>query len=449
MDDPFSGASPATECQNHCRDIVCNAGGRARLRPSRLRIAHFIHRYPPALGGSEAYFARLSRSLVEAGHAVTVFTTTALDLVALWSRRGRCLPPGETVEAGVTVRRYPLCQVPGQRYLLKILSLLPWPRWQAWTTWCSPISPALWWDAAQRAETFDVVHATALPYSWPLLCAYRLARRLGIPFVMTPFVHLGDLDDPRDRIRRGYTRPAMRYLMGLADRLFVQTEGEWQALLDLGIPAERLVLQGMGIVAEECTGGDRERQRREWGLEPDDVVIGHLANLSPEKGTLDLLRAAESAWQRGEKFRLVLAGAAMPSFERFWRHYPWKDRVRLLGVLSEPGKRDCYAGCDVFALPSRVDSFGLVLLEAWANGLPVIAYRAGGLPWVVRDEVDGLLIPCGDLDRLAGAMGRLAISKSERRRMGEAGRQRTRTEWTWARSLAVVEGAYSALLPWK
>src|SRR5262249_42287777 len=83
------------------------AGGRARAQNEilrnragrcegtwRMRIAHFVQRYPPALGGSEAYFARLGRFLAAAGDNVTVFTTTALDLEAFWSRRGRCLPAG-------------------------------------------------------------------------------------------------------------------------------------------------------------------------------------------------------------------------------------------------------------------------------------------------------------------------------------------------------------------
>ena len=55
-----------------------------------MRVAHFIQRYPPALGGSEAYFARLSRYLAAQGDQVTVFTSNAVDLEAFWSRRGRC-----------------------------------------------------------------------------------------------------------------------------------------------------------------------------------------------------------------------------------------------------------------------------------------------------------------------------------------------------------------------
>jgi len=80
----------------------------------RMRIAHFVHRYPPALGGAEAYFARLSREIAAAGHEVTVFTTNALDLEALWSCRGRTVPEGRTVEEGVEVHRYSLIRWPLQ-----------------------------------------------------------------------------------------------------------------------------------------------------------------------------------------------------------------------------------------------------------------------------------------------------------------------------------------------
>src|SRR6266511_3893865 len=81
----------------------------SRLSPRKetaMRVAHFVQRYPPALGGSEAYFARLSRHLAAAGDPVTVFTTTAVDLEAFWTTRGRCLRPGVSVEDGVEVRRY-------------------------------------------------------------------------------------------------------------------------------------------------------------------------------------------------------------------------------------------------------------------------------------------------------------------------------------------------------
>jgi glycosyltransferase involved in cell wall biosynthesis len=410
-----------------------------------MRIAHFVHRYPPALGGAEAYFGRLSRWLAAAGDEVTVFTTNALDLEALRSPSGRCLPAGTTYEEGVEVRRYDLWRMHGRRWLLKPLSLLPNRTWQALTLPCNPISGRMWADAGQAPERFDVVHATAFPYAFPIACARRLARRLGAPFFLTPFLHLGDPDDPADRTRRAYTQPALMALARSADRLFVQTEGERLALMERGVRPERVVLQGMGLDRESCTGGDREWIRTAWGVGKDEVVIGHLANNSIEKGSVDVLQAAERAWRQGAQFHLVLAGPEMPNFQAFWRTYGQAGRVRRLGALDEKQKRDFFAALDVFALPSRSDSFGIVLLEAWANGAANIGYRAGGIAWVIQHEQDGLLVKCGDVDGLAAALLRLVEDGTLRRRLGEAGRERTRKEFDWEDKLQLVRQAYQQL----
>jgi glycosyltransferase involved in cell wall biosynthesis len=301
----------------------------------------------------------------------------------------------------------------------------------------------MWADAGRLDERFDVVHATAFPYGWPLGCARRLARRLGVPFVLTPFVHLGDPDDPRDRTRRAYTTPALLDLARSADRVLVQTEGERQALLERGVEAERLVTQGMGLDRESCTGGDRQRARAAWGVGPGEVVVGHLANNSREKGTVDLLRAAGRTWSAGCRFHLVLAGPEMPNFRSFWQGHRPGGPVHRLGVLSAEAKRDFFAGIDVFALPSRSDSFGLVLPEAWANGVPNVGYRAGGVGWVIRDEVDGLLVRCGDVAGLAAALRRLVTDAVLRSRLGEAGRERTRREFDWDEKLRLVREVYA------
>jgi glycosyltransferase involved in cell wall biosynthesis len=85
-----------------------------------------------------------------------------------------------------------------------------------------------------------------------------------------------------------------------------------------------------------------------------------------------------------------------------------------------------------------------VLLEAWANGVPNIAYRAGGVPWVIRDEDDGLLVRCGDLNGLTAALCRLTDNADLRRRLGETGRERTRTDFRWEDKLRIVEDALSS-----
>jgi glycosyltransferase involved in cell wall biosynthesis len=336
------------------------------------------------------------------------------------------------------VRRYQPWRWPLRRYLLKALSLVPVRPWQCATMPCNPFVPNMARDAARYEGSLDAVHAFAFPFAFPVLCALKLAQRRGVPFLLTPFLHLGDPTNPRDRTRRQYTSAPLRWLLKQADTVFVQTNAERDAVLELGVREEHVVLQGLGVEPSECTGGDRETARRAWGVANDEVVIGHLANASAEKGTIDLLRAAERAWAAGHRFRLVLAGPEMANFRQFWNAFGFKDRVTKLGVLTNDQKRDFFAGIDVFALPSRTDSFGLVLLEAWANGKPNLVYRAGGPAELVRDEVDGLQAACGDVSGLERQLVRLVGDSALRSRLGEAGRARVSREFVWRDKLEIV-----------
>lgn len=425
-----------------------------------MRLAHFIQRYPPALGGSEAYFARLSRWCASRGDQVTVFTSNALALEAFWSRKSSYLSAGVETENAVTIRRYPLWRMPGRRWLLKPLSLVPHRLWQCLTMPCNPISFSMWRDAGREPGPFDAVHASAFPYAFPIACARRLARRLRIPFFITPFLHLGNPDDPNDRTRRGYTSPALVWLLKEADGVFVQTPSEREMALALGLPRERVILQGLGVDPLECTGGNRTEARRRWNLPDDAFVVGHLANHSFEKGTNDLIESLEPLWRNERPIHLLLAGPQMPNFTRFWhafeQRYPSLSasegpahsfagaqartfaRVHRLGPITDEEKRDFYAAIDVFALPSRSDSFGLVLLEAWANGVANVAYRAGGIADVIRHGVDGLLTPCGNVSALTAAIQRMHEDVDARIRFGIEGKERLPREFRWDDKLALV-----------
>jgi glycosyltransferase involved in cell wall biosynthesis len=393
-----------------------------------MHIAQFIQRYPPALGGSEAYAARLCDYLAARGDGVSVWTTTAVELGEFWrASSSKPTPPLEGPGTGVpgrSIRRFPPAHFPLRRYILKALSLFPHRPWQCLTAPCNPVCPSMWRAAARYDGPLDAVHATAFPYSFPILCGLKLARRRGVPFFLTPFLHLGD-----DRTRRQYTSPHLRWLLNQADRVFVQTQLERDAVCELGVPDERVILQGLGVEPLECTGGDRERVRREWGAKVGECVVGHLANNSVEKGTVDLLRAANG------KVRVVLAGPEMPNFRTFWDTFPHKASVTRLGVLTETQKRDFFAGIDAFALPSRSDSFGLVLLEAWANAKPNVVYRAGGPGELVRHGIDGLHAEY--VGELAERLGELVKDERLRRSLGDNGLSRM-GEFLWKDKLDIV-----------
>jgi glycosyltransferase involved in cell wall biosynthesis len=136
----------------------------------------------------------------------------------------------------------------------------------------------------------------------------------------------------------------------------------------------------------------------------------------------------------------------MPNFHRFLAAYGPAARVRRLGVLSDEQRRDFFAGIDAFVLPSRSDSFGLVLLEAWANGLPNVVYRAGGPGELVRHDQDGLVARCGDVGQLAEQLSRVIDGAELRRQLGAAGRERVVGEFRWDEKLALVRNAMAGIV---
>ncbi len=409
---------------------------------------HLIQRYPPALGGAESYFARLSRYLAQQGSTIDVHTSNALALEAFWRRDAAHLPAGVTEADNVTIYRHAIRHFPGRKVVLKALSLLPHPWIQGLTLPASPQLPSLWSLAGRSTEPVTLIHGSAFPYTFPLYCGLAWARRLKIPFVLTPFLHLGDPSRTDDRTRAAYLSPPLLYLLRQADRIFVQTDLEWQAVVSQGVKEDRVILQGLGVDPSECTGGSRRRANDRWSLPHDGPLrLGHLANLSEEKGTVDLLRAVTLLHHRGIQFTLVLAGPSMPNFQRAWEQLPAavRSQVHLLGILKDEEKSDFFASLDVFALPSRSDSFGLVLLEAWANGIPCIGYRAGGIAEVIRHEQDGFLAPCGDIKVLADSLEKLLTDEEVRTTLGNRGQAKVLKDYRWDDKLTLVQRIYQCV----
>ncbi len=103
----------------------------------------------------------------------------------------------------------------------------------------------------------------------------------------------------------------------------------------------------------------------------------------------------------------------------------------VIDDFDEEDKPRIFAACDVLAYPSEFESFGLAYVEAWACGKPVIGCRVGAVPAVVDDGVDGLLVPRRDPNALASALLRLLKDEALRRQLGEQGRAKVQTNYTW------------------
>jgi glycosyltransferase involved in cell wall biosynthesis len=210
----------------------------------------------------------------------------------------------------------------------------------------------------------------------------------------------------------------------------VQTEIEHAYLASQGIAPEKLVVVGAGIDPETLQGGNAHAFRQRHQL--SDPIVTAIGPLTADKGSIHLLQAAAALWQEGRRFALVLAGAIMDDFLTPWRQLPpqFRESCRCLGVISEEEKRDLLAAAALLAQPSRVESFGISLLEAWFYGKPVVAARAGALSSVVHDGVNGRLVPFGNVAALAEAVVEILDNPEKAKLWGENGRAKA-ANFSW------------------
>jgi glycosyltransferase involved in cell wall biosynthesis len=296
---------------------------------------------------------------------------------------------------------------------------------------------------AETETPFDLVNAANITldfFLWPVLA---FAQRRAIPLIVTPFTHLGA--PGQKRVRRYYTMRHQVALLRQADAVITQTSLESDLLAGLGLPRERLICTGAGINPDEVTGGDGLRFREERGL--DGPIVFCVGTLAHDKGTVHTIEAMRRLWAQGRQAHLVLAGQVLSQVRAFLRGLPEErfPRLHVLGFVSQEEKRDLLAAGDLFCMPSCTDSFGIVYLEAWANGVPVVGARAGGVPAVIDDGEDGLLVDYGDVAGLSRAIARILDDPALGRAMAQRGRDKVHREMTWDHVYRRIRAVYDDL----
>lgn len=294
----------------------------------------------------------------------------------------------------------------------------------------------LWW--LLRRERIAIIHAHD-PNS-PLALA-PVAGRLGIPLV----AHIHDLD------QRWVTRRSLQAMQRTRSAIVAISDAAARWARERGAPTALVRRIHNGVHdAPVAAGGARAAYRAGLGLRDDDVAIVLLGRLVPRKGQEDAIRALGTAQARAERVRLFLiGGAATP--ERVYEHalralvgeLGLEARVTFLGERDDAGA--LLAAMDLSIVPSRREAFGRVVIEGLQQGTPVIVYDDGALPELVRDGMDGLVVPTGDVERLASAISRLASDAGLRAWMGTNARVRAR-EFTHGRFVAEHESLYRELL---
>ncbi|XSG76207.1 glycosyltransferase family 4 protein [Herpetosiphon llansteffanensis] len=417
-----------------------------------MRILHVIQRYYPYIGGSEQVCQVIAERLAAEGHTVDVWTSNAWDLDHFWAKGRRTIDQPNEQHNGVAIRRFSVVRAPGPALVYPILrrAMLEMGRLPATSgllmelSQITPRLPAFNRALRQQIDQFDLVHAANITLDFMLIPALKYAKQAKVPFVLSPYVHLGV---PGDRsLVRYYTMPHHIKLMQQADRVIVQTPLEADYLADCGIPRATMRCIGVGVEPSELAGGDADRFRQETGIHQPFVL--YIGTLAKEKGAFDLIRAMEQLWANGRDEHLVMVGTPMAHFEQLWETLDpaSKQRIHVFARAPQERKRDALAAASLFAMPSRTDSFGIVYLEAWLYRLPVIGARAGGVPAVIRDGETGLLVDYGNVDQLTSSLTKLLIEPALAQQLGQRGYEQTLAELTWQHKYAQIRAVYEELM---
>lgn len=415
------------------------------------KILYVIHRCWPYMGGAERLFWEWAKSSRDAGYEVTVFTTNAWDIEYFHDKSKTKIDILEEVVDGIRIRRFQIFILPIslQRNLLKKLSSIPLKFFQYVFGYPYILLPGYLWNMLFSKEKYDLLNAGIFPHLFLTYPALQFAKRMKIPCVCTPLIHLGEPHPPYDGADYFLSMKNIELLRSF-NMIVTMTQLEKEALIKKGLDGKMINVIGAGVSPKEVLQGNGVRFREKYNIR-EKIVIS-IATQTHDKGSHHLVEAMKILWQDGIEATLVLIGQVMNDFDAFWTNQPpWVfERVIVLDYIDEKTKWDALDASSVFVMSSKAESFGIVFLEAWLYKKPVIGAYAGALPEIIQDGKDGFLVPFADIHMLSEYIRLLIHNPPLADAMGHNGRLKVLKQYTWDKSCEKIQSVYKELLSqWK
>jgi glycosyltransferase involved in cell wall biosynthesis len=226
------------------------------------------------------------------------------------------------------------------------------------------------------------------------------------------------------------------------DCFIAASEAIRQMLVGDGVPADRTVTVHEGIDVEHVLAAPPVNVHEAFFLPHGAPVVGNVAALVPHKGQRYLIEAAHQVVQQVPDARFVILGEGdlREQLEKQIREHHLEKHVLLPGFRTDV--LGCIKGFDLFAMSSVTEGLGTSLLDAMACARPIVGTTAGGIPEIVEDGVNGLLVPPRDHPALAAAIVRALGDAELRQRLGQAGLARVNARFTVERMVEETVAVY-------
>jgi len=370
-------------------------------------------------GGVGNATLQLARHLERRGHEIIVFTS-ANDAFGSVERRG-----------GIEVRRYPRTGTVGQ----------------------TPVAASLLYRPLISGVDADLAHAHMGNLPAPLTACWY-AKTKKIPLVTT--YHNDWMNGFGSLSRRAGVFLFNHYfcdrILSRSDRIIALSENHARSSKFLRKYRDAVTIIPNGVdVPELNTSLSKEVCRETLGLPPGAPIILFVGNLTPMKAPEVLLNAlARVAVEMPDVCAVFVGdGALRPSLIERSEALGLRERALFPGAVYDERKSMYYRAADVFVLPSVSESFGLVLLEASASGLPLVVSDLEPLRALVREGYNGVFAPPGDAKELADRILSLLQDDRLRERMGENAKrhlEQHQKAFSWERIAELTEDVYRAVL---
>jgi len=405
------------------------------------RIIHVPRRYTAdEWGGTETVIQEISRQQQKDGWLPEIHTSKALD------------PKPKEVIAGIPVFRYNYCYpffgLSAEDRLAmdkKGGNLLSWPLHRA----------------LSRMEDVRVFHAHALNRIGGHV--RYVARRQNKPYVVT--LHGGVFDVPPAE-QAALRKPAekklewgkvfgwllgSRRLLEDADHVLCVGYSEFEKAKEK-IPHDRVSYLPNGVDPEKFAGGDGAAFREKFGIPRDRFLVGNISRIDFQKNQLQLVEAFARFHRQHPESHLLLCGPETQAdysekIQRVIEENNLGDAVtKIPGLRNDsPDLVNAFHACDVFVLASIHEPFGIVCLEAWSSGAPLIGAKVGGVKGLIRHGENGFFFDPASADaveELAARLGDLAANRELGRRMAERGLAEVKEKYTWAKVARQLDEVY-------
>ncbi len=396
-----------------------------------MNICHIVPIYLPGiLPGCSKYIQDISEILSKRNHQIKVLTADAITGRG-WVDPifGKYSPVKEERINGVSVKRLKTrWMITSTSYIVKTIakSLLS----PSMRNWVSLLSSGPYLSDLKKElekEKDGIIHVTAFPFGLVWL-VWKACKELRKPFVCTPLIHF---EDPNHK------NPLLWKALKDASSVIACSNYEKVKMVELGVNPSKIHLIPMGINLDEWSKPDGERFRRKYRLHGKKLIL-FAGTKGYNKGAIHLLQAVEKIRKKMKELMLVSVGLSTEEWDRK-KSLLSEGHLLDLGYIAEEEKRDAFDACDLFVMPSRYDSFGIVYLEAWFCGKPVIGAKVGAIPEIIEDKKDGLLVEFGEVDQLADAIFYLLDHPDLSREMGETGKKKVTERFIWQKNVEKLE----------